>query len=214
MDAQCVVDELWEEIEPLLRMARGDWTLFWRQLTYVAARYSPAAKSKRDRDGPDDCASDYDDMMTLLLGEGGTYPFYDALTDDNRNDLRRWIEKWHVALTTCYRYAAGKAESFASPPEEIMRLANPKYTLQEWMLVEAYSKADPGGDYSGVHELFGLILRIPTERAARMILKSIIAVLPTNPCEREVPRLCLDPCKRVFESVVGMGASMIFRDDF
>ena len=209
-----MADELWEEIEPLLRMARGDWTLFWRQLTYVAARYSPAAESKRNRDGPDDCASDYDNMMTLLLGEGGTYPFYDALTDDNRNDLRRWIEKWHVALTTCYRYAAGKAESFASPPEEIMRLANPKYTLQEWMLVEAYSKADPGGDYSGVHELFGLILRIPTERAARMILKSIIAVLPTNPCEREVPRLCLDPCKRVFESVVGMGASMIFRDDF
>jgi uncharacterized protein YdiU (UPF0061 family) len=38
-----------------------------------------------------------------------------------------------------------------------MRLANPKYTLREWMLVEAYSKADPAGDYSDVHELFGLI---------------------------------------------------------
>merc|ERR1719384_1209462 len=34
-------DELWGEIEPLLRLARGDWTVFWRQLTYVAAAYSP-----------------------------------------------------------------------------------------------------------------------------------------------------------------------------
>ena len=65
---QFVADELWEEIEPQLRIARGDW---WRQLMYVAARYSPASKIARDRDGPDDCASDYDDMMTLLLGEGG-----------------------------------------------------------------------------------------------------------------------------------------------
>ena len=33
-------------------------------------------------------------------------------------------------------------------------IAAPKYTLREWMLVEAYSKA---GDYSDVHELLGLI---------------------------------------------------------
>jgi hypothetical protein len=47
-----------------------------------------------------------------------------------------------------------------------------------------------------------------------MIMKSIIAVLPTSPCEREVPRFCRDPRKRVFGSVVGMGVLMIFRDDF
>ena len=38
------------------------------------------------------------------------------------------------------------------------RLTNHKYTLRVWMLVGAYSKADPGGDdYSRVHKLFGLI---------------------------------------------------------
>ena len=28
-------DTLWEELEPLMRKSRVDWTLFWRQLTYV-----------------------------------------------------------------------------------------------------------------------------------------------------------------------------------
>ena len=53
-----------------------------------------------------------------------------------------------------------------------MRLSNPKYTLREWMLVEAYSKASPTNiqspmlpfmlksnevDESMIHELFSLI---------------------------------------------------------
>ena len=55
-----------------------------------------------------------------------------------------------------------------------MRLANPKYVLREWMLVESYSKAAPAssqlpsmpftlpkpsgdGDESMIHELFELI---------------------------------------------------------
>ncbi len=46
------------------------------------------------------------------------------------------------------------------PPEERMRLSNPKYTLREWMLVDAYTKADGGkfiaADYSLVHELYNL----------------------------------------------------------
>ena len=154
-------DELWGEIEPLLRMARGDWTIFWRQLTYVAAQYSPA------KDGDYDDSSDYDDMVTMLLGEGNTNPFYDPLTDENRATLRAWIEKWHKALTKCYKYASESSTEDCVPPEEVMRLANPKYTLREWMLVDAYTKADPGkppgspvsvpSDYSGVHELFDLI---------------------------------------------------------
>jgi len=156
-------DELWGETEPLLRIGRADWTLFWRQLTYVAAKYTP---SKR---GTEECdSSDYDGMMMTLLGDSSdnTYPFYDALSDENRATLRTWIEKWHKTLTKCYQSNTNQSEE-VTPPEEVMRLANPKYTLKEWMLVEAYTKADAGkspgnpftlsGDYSGVHELFELI---------------------------------------------------------
>jgi len=68
------MDELWKEMEPLLRLSRGNWNLFWRQLTYVAAKYSPAMFN------PDDLPPDYDGMMTFLLGGGPTYPFYNPLT--------------------------------------------------------------------------------------------------------------------------------------
>ena len=41
-----------------------------------------------------------------------------------------------------------------------MRLSNPKYTLQEWMLVEAYTKAGGGQfvtpDYYLIHKLYSL----------------------------------------------------------
>ena len=152
--------ELWEELEILLRVARADWTLFWRQLTYVAAKYSPA--TSRDEGNS---SFDYDGMMTILLGEGNTNPFYDELSDKTRTNLQGWIERWHRALTACYQYNA-EEERDVTPPEEIMRLANPKYILKEWMLVEAYTKADSAtykgnpfsvlSDYSGVHELFEL----------------------------------------------------------
>ncbi|KAL9187343.1 hypothetical protein ACHAXT_001446 [Thalassiosira profunda] len=152
-------DELWGELEPLLRIARGDWTLFWRQLTYVAETYSPA------KGNADAKSKEYDGMMKLLLGEGDAYPFYDKLSDENTASLRAWMERWHKALCKCYSHASTELDARA-PPEESMRLSNPKYTLREWMLVDAYTKADPGkppgspvsipGDYSGIRELFEL----------------------------------------------------------
>lgn len=159
-------EDLWEEIELLLKIGRGDWTLFWRQLTYVASEYSPAKEGGKESSGSYS-AQYYDGMMTMLLGEKDTNPFYDELTKENRASLRAWIERWHVALTECYQKAAEVPKDAPPPPEEAMRRANPKYTLREWMLVDAYSRADPGkspgnpfsvpgGDYSVVRELFEL----------------------------------------------------------
>mmetsp|Transcript_15418 Transcript_15418/g.32439 ORF Transcript_15418/g.32439 Transcript_15418/m.32439 type:complete len:1159 (-) Transcript_15418:561-4037(-) len=148
-------DEIWEDLEPLLRTGRGDWTLFWRQLTYVAKEYSPASGAKPN----------YDKMMDLLLGADRcpsvVNPFYDSLTKENKATLRSIIEKWHKALTKCHEFNVEQSPDAAVvPPEERMRLVNPKYILREWMLVEAYSKADAGkfipGDYSTIHELFEL----------------------------------------------------------
>jgi len=141
-------DELWEGIEPLLKGSRGDWILFWRQLTYVAAEYK-------------NTSTDYKGMLKTLLGDKQTYPFYEKLSKEDEASLLAWIENWHKAFSKCY------SDDSSSAPEEIMMLANPKYVLREYMLADAYLKADSGktpgsplpvtSDFSGVHELYRLI---------------------------------------------------------
>ena len=156
-----IADDLYGDIEPVLRTARADWTLFWRQLTYVASKYKPSNSDV-----------DYDGMLSTPLGDDDTNPFYDPLSDENQVFLRTWIEKWHKQLRRCHEFMTEQQSAtgaVAVPIEERMRVANPKYTLKEWMLVEAYSRADPGkirgnpfsfkevkADYSVIHELFEL----------------------------------------------------------
>ena len=150
------VEEVWEGIEPLLRAARADWTLFWRQLTCVAAEFSPTKSEMSDLD-----ASEYERMLVMLLGTEVTNPFHDKLTDDIRTSLLAWLKKWHECLVTSHKHAITlpNSDSILSP-EERMRKANPKYTLKEWMLVDAYTKADMGkfiaGDYALIHDLHDL----------------------------------------------------------
>lgn len=132
-------EELWEALQTLLKTSRADWTLFWRQLTYVI------------RDMGDLESSDYESMMKKLEGEKGSdvSPFYEPLTAGNRRDWIEWMKDWRVILKTMNR-----------PSEEVwkqMRINNPKYVLREWMLVEAYSTATADGDMSNVKELFDLI---------------------------------------------------------
>ncbi|KAL7518442.1 hypothetical protein ACHAWX_003266 [Stephanocyclus meneghinianus] len=146
-------DELWKEIEPLLRMTRADWTLFWRQLTYVAVNFSSINEP--------DSSHLSERMLTILLGNENTHPFYDVLTAENKLSLKSWLEKWHKSLVVCHKYYLSQPSPKSFPPPcERMHLSNPKYTLREWMLVEAYSKANGSkytpGDYSLVHELHEL----------------------------------------------------------
>ncbi|MGK3738541.1 MAG: hypothetical protein ACI90V_005388 [Bacillariaceae sp.] len=132
-----VGEELWEALQTLLSSSRADWTLFWRQLTYVI----------RDIDDLD--SSDYEAMMEKLEGEVGseTSPFYEPLTARNRRDLIEWIKDWRETLKATKR-----------PTEEVyeqMKANNPKFVLREWMLVEAYTAAS-NDDTTTLNELFDL----------------------------------------------------------
>mmetsp|Transcript_8692 Transcript_8692/g.13575 ORF Transcript_8692/g.13575 Transcript_8692/m.13575 type:complete len:688 (+) Transcript_8692:108-2171(+) len=129
-----VADDLWHELRPMLHLNRVDWTLFWRQLSIVAKEYT---------DYDDD---NYEAMMTILEGEGESSPFYEPLSDKERESFVSWMEKWRSAL----KGTEGIAER--------MRLANPKYVLREWMLVEAYTMAAKG-DYEELNKLYDLIRR-------------------------------------------------------
>jgi serine/tyrosine/threonine adenylyltransferase len=131
-----VADELWGSLEPLLRSSRVDWTVFWRQLTYVM------------RDFTDLSSSDYEGMMATLEGEGDTSPFYEPLAPELREQWVEWMAAWRRELK------ATKVEG--TEVYEHMRSTNPKYVLREWMLVDAYSAAGTG-DESTLQELYELI---------------------------------------------------------
>lgn len=128
-------DYLWEVLEPLMHESRVDWTLFWRQLSYVADKFEADS-------------TDYSGMLQALTGdsEGRSYPFYEPLSTDHSLRYEMWIQQWRGELKSEGRAQIG----------ERMKLVNPKYVLREWMLVDAYSSA-ADGDESILKELFELI---------------------------------------------------------
>ncbi|CAB9519967.1 UPF0061 protein YdiU [Seminavis robusta] len=131
-----VGDDVWMSLEPLLRKSRVDWTVFWRQLTYVARDYTLES-------------TDYKAMMDTLEDDNSdSCPFYEPLTSELRSEWIAWIEQWREALRA--------ADVECKDLYEAMRQVNPKYVLREWMLVEAYSKAGLG-DESTLQELYELI---------------------------------------------------------
>lgn len=128
---QDVADDLWGSLEPLMRNSRADWTLFWRQLTYVVRDYPVKADSEEE---------DYEGMMSALEADEesrpGSSPFYEPLDDTNRRQWIEWIKQWRLAL-----------ESSGSSSDDIFKRMvsnNPKYVLREWMLVDAYKLAAEG----------------------------------------------------------------------
>jgi len=131
-------EDLWEALQGLLANTRTDWTLLWRQLSYVM----------RDMDDLD--ATNYEAMMTKLEGgEAGSdaSPFYEPLTSQQRKDWTNWIKEWREILKITKR-----------PSEEVyeqMKKNNPKFVLREWILVDAYSAA-ANGDFSMMKELHDL----------------------------------------------------------
>lgn len=166
-------DELWSKVELLLRTHSVDWTLFWRQLTYVAAEFSIHDERQH--------STDYNQMFEVLQGDSDirerVSPFYLPLDEDAKDAFVKWMQEWRVALLDSYSETgistilSHKDEMFLKS-EDRMRKSNPKYVLREWMLVDAYSMASTSSisssvfpisiksqksDESMIHELFNLI---------------------------------------------------------
>ena len=159
-------DDLWDGLEPLLRETKTDWTIFWRQLTYLAEAHPPSSKSIED------------DVLWKTLTAKNEFeqdhrsPYYDEknMDEETKQSILQWLQRWRKTLSDIEEY---NGEDIV----QRMKNANPKYTLREWMLVEAYSKATPSlanqqnpaifvppnrnkteeGDESMIHELFELI---------------------------------------------------------
>jgi len=134
-------DELWNKLKDLFTKSRTDWTLFWRQLTYIM------------KDFPDLESKDFDGMMKVLEDskDSPSCPFYEPLSPELRREWIAWLKDWREVV---------KANRPSSDITvfEMMKQVNPKYVLREWMLVDAYSTAD-GGDNTILNELYELIQR-------------------------------------------------------
>eukprot|EP00535_Pseudo-nitzschia_heimii_P000374 CAMPEP_0197187322 /NCGR_PEP_ID=MMETSP1423-20130617/15677_1 /TAXON_ID=476441 /ORGANISM="Pseudo-nitzschia heimii, Strain UNC1101" /LENGTH=756 /DNA_ID=CAMNT_0042638871 /DNA_START=121 /DNA_END=2388 /DNA_ORIENTATION=+ len=173
-------DDLWVSLQGLLENTRTDWTLLWRELTYIV------------RDMSDLESTDYESMMKKLEGDeaSDTSPFYEPLTSQQRKDWTEWIKEWREIL---------KATKRAS--EEVygqMKNTNPKYVLREWILVEAYSAA-ASGNYSMVKELHDLCKHPyaegTTEQTARYYRRQ-----PASSISKGGTAFIPDPVKRVERS--------------
>ena len=85
-----IADDLWISLKNLMKITRVDWTLFFRQLTVLAAEF----EDSRNHDDDDEL---YDAMLQLLIADGGdddyddASPFYEPLTSDYRQQYLNWI---------------------------------------------------------------------------------------------------------------------------
>jgi uncharacterized protein YdiU (UPF0061 family) len=135
-------DELWEALEPVMRSSRVDWTLFWRQLTYLTQScLEPSLKSSEA-------------MLSQLEGNEderpGSSPFYEPVSEQQRLRWTDWLERWRLTLKN--------SNDSSNEIYERMRAVNAKYILREWMLVEAYTAAGER-EYDILHGLHQLIQR-------------------------------------------------------
>lgn len=142
-------DDVWEVLETMMRKTRTDWTLLFRQLTYVV------------RDFPDMESTDYEAMMRQLEGDDavreGSSPFYEPLDDETRKEWIAWMDQWRTALHSL--------DESGTEVYERMRTTNPKYILREWMLVDAYNSAAQREE-AELFSLYSLIQRPYDEGSA------------------------------------------------
>ena len=132
-----------------MRNSRTDWTLFFRELTYLM------------RDFPDAKSTDYEAMLSALEGDESSRPgsstFYEPLTPELREKWLEWIKTWRTSLAS-----SGSVET----AYDRMLKTNPKYVLREWMLVDAYSSA-ANGEEAELFDLYSLIKKPYEEGSTR-----------------------------------------------
>jgi len=155
-------DYVWKELQRLFSKYSIDWTIFWRQLYLIQKNY-PITKEGHE-------SYSVSSLMEILLSisQPNSSPFYDPPNETTKKEFSSWLNTWRHSLKTSLKCLP---DVHGHNVTNQMRLANPKYILREWMLVDAYTKANPirkqtntlkttleKNDESMIHELYQLIL--------------------------------------------------------
>mmetsp|Transcript_61469 Transcript_61469/g.116107 ORF Transcript_61469/g.116107 Transcript_61469/m.116107 type:complete len:516 (-) Transcript_61469:183-1730(-) len=117
------VNNLWSELEQLMREHPTDYTILWRQLAEVVSGHAAGEIN-----------------LTTYLKDA----FYKPLTEEKKQQWTTWVSSWLEEL-------GSKAENLTLAAEA-MRKASPKYVPRESLLVEAYTGAQRG-DHSALRAL-------------------------------------------------------------
>jgi uncharacterized protein YdiU (UPF0061 family) len=144
-------EALWQGLVPLLAQGAVDYTIFWRQLgkvTNAETAAAAAAAAATDDDADDDAAAGRSDAAASALLSHLSPAFYDEAAASSL--AKRW-KAWLL------RYAARLAREGRAEEERRAEMwsVSPKYVPREWIMADAYTKAEEG-DLSGVQQLAAL----------------------------------------------------------
>lgn len=141
-------EQLWQPLSSLLASSGVDFTMFYRQLSHVSLAEcshvvevgAAAAAAGAGADAAEVVAAT-EPMLAKLRPS-----FFEPLDEGSARH-----GEWHRWLAQYAQRVASEGRDEAARVGE-MRLSSPKYIPREWMLAEAYTKAEKG-DFSAVHEL-------------------------------------------------------------
>jgi serine/tyrosine/threonine adenylyltransferase len=135
-------DAIWKSLEIQMRKARVDWTLLFRELSYLVRDHSEITASE--------VKLDLDMLLDTWIGNDadrdGSSFLYEDLSQAQRSEWKAWLGQWQEALA-----GTDSADNIV----ERMLSSNPKYILREWMLVKAYQESakDQDAELFSLHSL-------------------------------------------------------------
>lgn len=125
------------ELLGLMESTKADYTLFWRNLSYIPEKYTSTSE-----------------VSHTMLGD----VFYCTLSKEQALNWDTWLSRW-ISLLGVDVSMNGLEISTA------MKLVNPKFVPREWMLVVAYTAAK-AGDYSALEEMAQVFKSPYTEQSS------------------------------------------------
>ena len=148
-------EALWTPLSNLLAKSGIDYTLFWRQLAEVttaeAAALVAAVAARGGGNGGGGGvnasvagAADVQAAAAPMMAHLGPAFFNASMCNERKAEWTRWLAAYAQQLV-----ADGRADAERKAE---MHATSPKFIPREWILAEAYTKAE-GGDFSVLHEL-------------------------------------------------------------
>jgi uncharacterized protein YdiU (UPF0061 family) len=148
--------DLWPQLTSIMASSGVDYTIFWRQLSHITAAEAAAVVAAGAPGSAEELAAT-SPMLSHMESA-----FFDAPDEAGQAKWRSWMAAYARRLALENRPESERQEE--------MRRTSPKFIPREWMLADAYGKAE-AGDFSVLHELMEVLSRPYEEHSAEIEAK-------------------------------------------